>query len=72
MTTLSQEIILLRTMTLTNKQIKIMKTYIPQQIIVPVYYFIDEDEKVQFDFEEMTRFFENELSNICSTDKQIN
>jgi phage pi2 protein 07 len=49
-----------------------MKTYIPQQIIVPVYYFIDEDEKVQFDFEEMTRFFENELSNICSTDKQIN
>jgi hypothetical protein len=50
-----------------------METNIPKQIIVPVYYFIDdEDQSVNFDFEEMTRFFENELSNICSTDKQTN
>jgi hypothetical protein len=49
-----------------------MKTHIPQQIIVPVYYFIDEYKDVHFDFEQMTQFFENELSNICSTDKQIN
>ena len=48
-----------------------MKTHIPQQIIVPVYYHIDADAKVHFDFEQMTEFFENELSNICSTDKQI-
>ena len=41
--------------------------YIPQQIIVPVYYFIDEDKKVHFDIEEMTQFFENELTNIIST-----
>ena len=49
-----------------------MKTNIPKEIIVPVYYFIDEDKKIHFDLEEMTQFFENELSNICSTDKQIN
>ena len=48
-----------------------MKTNIPQQIIVPVYYHIDASAKVKFDFEQMTEFFENELSNISSTDKQI-
>jgi len=41
-----------------------MKTHIPQQIIVPVYYHIDEDENVNFDIEEMTRFFENELQKV--------
>jgi|TARA_B110000503_G_scaffold59783_1_gene95211 hypothetical protein len=40
-----------------------MKTNIPQQIIVPVYYHVENGE-VQFDFEQMTEFFENELSNI--------
>ena len=49
-----------------------MKTHIPQQIIVPVYYHIDGSGKVQFDIEQMTQFFENELSNISSTDKQVN
>lgn len=40
---------------------------IPQQIIVPVYYFIDEDKNIHFDIDEMTQFFENELTNIVST-----
>jgi len=48
-----------------------MKTHIPQQIIVPVYYHIDANAKVHFDLEQMIEFFENELSNISSTDKQI-
>jgi hypothetical protein len=43
--------------------------HIPQQIIVPVYYFIDEDKKVHFDFEQMTEFFQNELNDIMSTYK---
>lgn len=41
-----------------------MKTHIPQQIIVPVYYFIDEDENVNFDIEQMREFFENELQKV--------
>jgi predicted glycosyltransferase involved in capsule biosynthesis len=41
-----------------------MKTNIPQQIIVPVYYFIDEDENVNFDIEQMRGFFENELQKV--------
>jgi hypothetical protein len=41
-----------------------MKKHIPQQIIVPVYYYIDDTGEVHFDIEEMTRFFENELSNL--------
>lgn len=43
--------------------------HIPQQIIVPVYYFIDEDKKVHFDIDEMTQFFENEITNIISNHK---
>ena len=48
-----------------QQQLKLntMKTNIPQQIIVPVYYHVENGE-VQFDFEQMTEFFENELSNI--------
>jgi hypothetical protein len=41
-----------------------MKKHIPQQIIVPVYYYIDDTGEVHFDIEEMTQFFENELSNL--------
>jgi hypothetical protein len=43
--------------------------HIPQQIIVPVYYFIDEDKKVHFDIEHITEFFQNELTDIMSTYK---
>ena len=46
------------------KIIENMKTHIPQQIIVPVYYFIDEDENVNFDIEQMREFFENELQKV--------
>ena len=49
--------------TLTKFKTTTMKTNIPQQIIVPVYYHVENGE-VQFDFEQMTEFFENELSNI--------
>jgi hypothetical protein len=48
---------------INHKQQHTMKTNIPQQIIVPVYYHVENGE-VQFDFEQMTEFFENELSNI--------
>jgi hypothetical protein len=48
-----------------------MKNQIPQQIIVPVYYFIDEDEKIHFDFEEMTQFFENELHQLESESRYL-
>jgi hypothetical protein len=43
--------------------------HIPQQIIVPVYYHIDGDAKIQFDFEQITEFFQNELTDIMSTYK---
>jgi predicted glycosyltransferase involved in capsule biosynthesis len=48
-----------------------METNIPKQIIVPVYYFIDEDKKIHFDLEEMTQFFENELHQLESGSRYL-
>jgi hypothetical protein len=39
-----------------------MKTHIPQQIIVPVYYHIDEDGIIQFDTEQMEDFFREQMT----------
>lgn len=35
-----------------------------EQIIVPVYYYEDEDGQIHYDFEEMERYYENEILNL--------
>ena len=35
-----------------------------EQIIVPVYYWEDENGQINYDFEEMANYFENELSKL--------
>ncbi len=35
-----------------------------EQIIVPVYYYEDEDGHIHYDFEEMARYYENEILNL--------
>lgn len=34
---------------------------VPQRIIVPTYYYVDEYGLVQFDTEQMTEFFEEQM-----------
>jgi hypothetical protein len=41
-----------------------MEELIPEHIIVPVYYFIDEDGKVHFDIDEMSDYFANEIDKL--------
>jgi len=47
-----------------------------EQIIVPVYYWEDENGQIHYDFEEMADYFENELAQLdnsvvvmCSIEK---
>ena len=40
------------------------KKIIPHTISIPVYFFIDEKQKVTFDFEQMANYFEDELSKL--------
>jgi hypothetical protein len=35
-----------------------------EQIIVPVYYFEDENGQIHYDFEQMAQFYENEILNL--------
>lgn len=39
---------------------------IPQSIVVPTYYYIDEDGLVHFDLEEMEGFFANQMDELES------
>jgi hypothetical protein len=35
-----------------------------KEITIPIYYWEDEDGTINYDFEEMTDYFENELSKL--------
>ena len=43
---------------------KTKEEIVENQIVIPIYYIINEDSSITYDFEQMAEEFENELANL--------